>query len=144
MFGQTTAFEHIFQLLFSPPAARFGRIAQRVHQPRRYARHPVLPCPHLVDKPRQIAISLGPIALDLAHLLFIRPQFLADRMEQEFQPLLVLLTGLMEAFIGALQERSLRLAKQLLSDLAKLCGERFFCLTQRAQLFLKRTLAFGK
>ena len=47
----------------------------------------------------------------------------------------------MEAFIGALQERSLRLAQQFLSNFAKLRGQILFGITKRRDLFFKAALA---
>src|SRR3546814_15873399 len=49
MFAEAAAFEHIAKLLLAPAPARLGRVAQRVDELRRLARHTLGPLAHRRD-----------------------------------------------------------------------------------------------
>src|SRR3546814_9263578 len=66
MFGKPAAFEHVAKLLLAPAPARLGRVAQRVDQLRRLARHALGALAHRRDLAVEHAKGVAPFRLDLA------------------------------------------------------------------------------
>src|SRR3546814_16043007 len=123
MFGNPAAFEHVAKLLLAPAPARLGRVAQRVDQLRRLARHALGALAHRRDLAVEHAKGVAPFRLDLAQSVLIFLQTLVDRVQQRLQILPGALFDLLEERVGAFETRLLRPDAHRLSDPAKLSGE---------------------
>src|SRR3546814_10108005 len=82
MFAEAAAFEHIAKLLLAPAPARLGRVAQRVDELRRLARHTLGPLAHRRDLAVEQAEGVAPFGLDLTDSFLIFLQAFVYRSEE--------------------------------------------------------------
>src|SRR3546814_16552425 len=85
MFAEAAAFEHIAKLLLAPAPARLGRVAQRVDELRRLARHTLAPLAHRRDLALEQAEGVAPFGLDLTDRFLIFLHAFVFRVQQGIQ-----------------------------------------------------------
>ena len=135
---QPAGFEHILQLLLTPAAARLGRVAERIDQLGGFGGNLLLAQPHLLDLPLQVAERVAALGLDLCHTFFIALQAIADGLEHRLEILTGAFLRLAKAGVGTVEEGLLRVAEQLVGDIAKLRRHDVLRLTQFDQPRLER------
>src|SRR3546814_3910850 len=108
MLAKAAAFEHVAKLLLAPAPPRLGRVAQRVDQLRRLARHPLGAFAHRRDLAVEHAEGVAALGLDLRDRLLIFFEPLVNGREQRLQILSRAFLALLEARLGAFEKRLLR------------------------------------
>src|SRR3546814_19074769 len=110
MLAKAAAFEHVAKLLLAPAPPRLGRVAQRVDQLRRLARHPLGAFAHRRDLAVEHAEGVAALGLDLRDRLLL---FFAPLVNGREPPLHIPsrpFLALLEALLGAFAKRSERRA----------------------------------
>ena len=99
MFGQPALFEHVAQLLFAPPAARLGGIAQRIAEPRGFGFHLFLPDAHFLDYALELTEGIDPLSFKRRDVFLVGFEPRPDRFEQGLEPFGAFFLGLRKPFL---------------------------------------------